>query len=107
MMKSNIQKEVPIANNKPSAYKPAEIARRRQACQPTAGNIPRQSRLNLKPIPMFGLFKKKSEKEKLQETYAKMMADAHKLSHSNRTAADKLMAEAEEVAKQIDALNKA
>ena len=44
---------------------------------------------------MFGLFKKKSEKEKLQETYAKMMADAHKLSHSNRTAADKLMAEAE------------
>ena len=52
---------------------------------------------------MFGLFKKKSDKEKLQETYAKMMADAHKLSHSNRTAADKLMAEAEEVAKQIDA----
>ena len=58
-------------------------------------------------LTMFGLFKKKSEKEKLQETYAKMMADAHKLSHSNRTAADKLMAEAEEVAKQIDALNKA
>ena len=56
---------------------------------------------------MFGLFKKKSEKEKLQETYAKMMADAHKLSHSNRTSADKLMAESEEVAKQIDALNKA
>ena len=55
---------------------------------------------------MFGLFKKKSEKEKLQETYAKMMADAHKLSHTNRTAADKLMAEAEEVAKKIDALNK-
>jgi predicted ATP-dependent protease len=55
---------------------------------------------------MFGLFKKKSEKEKIQETYAKMMADAHKLSHSNRTAADKLMAEAEEVAKKIDALNK-
>jgi predicted ATP-dependent protease len=54
---------------------------------------------------MFGLFKKKSEKDQLQETYAKMMADAHKLSHSNRTAADKLMAEAEEVAKKIDALN--
>ncbi|MBS4071889.1 Lacal_2735 family protein [Algoriphagus aquatilis] len=53
---------------------------------------------------MFGLFKKKSEKEKLQEAYAKMMADAHKLSHSNRTAADKLMAEAEEIAKKIDKL---
>jgi hypothetical protein len=54
---------------------------------------------------MFGLFKKKTEKEKLQETYAKMMADAHKLSHSNRAAADKLMAEAEEVAKKIDQLS--
>jgi predicted ATP-dependent protease len=53
---------------------------------------------------MFGLFKKKTEKEKLQETYAEMMAKAHKLSHSNRTAADKLLAEAEEVAKKIDRL---
>jgi flagellar biosynthesis/type III secretory pathway protein FliH len=50
---------------------------------------------------MFGLFKKKTEKEKLQESYAKMMAEAYKLSHSNRTAADKLMAEAEELAKRI------
>lgn len=49
---------------------------------------------------MFGLFKKKTEKEKLQESYAKMMAEAYKLSHSNRTAADKLMAEAEELAKK-------
>lgn len=53
---------------------------------------------------MFGLFKKKSEKEKLQETYAKMMSEAHKLSHSNRTAADKMMAEAEEIAKKIENL---
>ncbi|MFN3757933.1 MAG: Lacal_2735 family protein [Algoriphagus aquaeductus] len=53
---------------------------------------------------MFGLFKKKTEKEKLQETYAKMLADAHKLSHSNRTAADKLMAAAEEIAKKIEKL---
>lgn len=53
---------------------------------------------------MFGLFKEKSEKEKLQEAYAKMLADAHKLSHSNRTAADKLMAEAEEIAKKIEKL---
>lgn len=53
---------------------------------------------------MFGLFKKKSEKEKLQESYAKMMSEAHRLSHSNRTAADKLMADAEEVAKKIEKL---
>jgi len=53
---------------------------------------------------MFGLFKKKTEKEKLQESYAKMLSDAHKLSHTNRTAADKLMAEAEEIAKKIEKL---
>lgn len=53
---------------------------------------------------MFGLFKKKTEKEKLQESYSKMLSDAHKLSHSNRTAADKLLAEAEEIAKKIDKL---
>jgi hypothetical protein len=53
---------------------------------------------------MFGLFKKKSEKERLQEAYAKMMSDAHKLSHSNRTASDKLMAEAEEIAKKMEKL---
>lgn len=53
---------------------------------------------------MFGIFKKKSEIEKLQETYSKMLSDAHKLSHSNRTASDKLLAEAEEIAKKIDKL---
>jgi len=53
---------------------------------------------------MFGLFKKKTEKEKLQETYAKLMKEAYKVSHTNRTASDKLTAEAEEVAKKIDTL---
>lgn len=53
---------------------------------------------------MFGIFKKKSEKEKLQESYAKMLSDAHKLSHSNRTASDKMLAEAEEIAKKIESL---
>lgn len=53
---------------------------------------------------MFGIFKKKSEIEKLQETYSKMLSDAHKLSHSNRTASDKLLADAEEIAKKIDQL---
>ena len=53
---------------------------------------------------MFGLFKKKTEIEKLQDAYSSMLSKAHKVSHSNRTEADKLMAEAEEIAKKIDAL---
>lgn len=53
---------------------------------------------------MFGLFKKKSEKEKLQEAYAKLMGEAHQLSHNNRKAADSKLAEAEDVLKKIDAL---
>lgn len=55
---------------------------------------------------MFGLFKKKTPIEKLQEEYKGLLEKAHKMSHSDRTAADKLMAEAEEVAKKIDALKK-
>ena len=53
---------------------------------------------------MLGLFKKKSEKEKLQGQYAKLMAEAHKLSTSNRKLSDEKVAEAEEVMKKIDAL---
>ncbi|MGD1945627.1 MAG: Lacal_2735 family protein [Croceivirga sp.] len=53
---------------------------------------------------MFGLFKKKSQKEKLQDQYAKLMAEAHQLSTSNRKLSDEKVAEAEEVMKQIDAL---
>ncbi|MCL6258281.1 Lacal_2735 family protein [Aquiflexum sp. TKW24L] len=55
---------------------------------------------------MFGLFKKKSELEKLQDSYKEMLEKAHKSSHSNRTLADKLAAEAEEIAKKIDLLKK-
>jgi hypothetical protein len=53
---------------------------------------------------MFGLFKKKSEKEKLKELYAKKLEEAYKLSHSNRTQSDSLLAEAEEIAKKIELL---
>lgn len=53
---------------------------------------------------MFGLFKNKSELEKLQDSYKALLEKAHKVSQSNRTAGDKIMAEAEEVAKKIDAL---
>ncbi len=53
---------------------------------------------------MFGLFKKKSELEKLQEQYQKLMKEAFDLSKINRTKSDEKTAEAEEVMKKIDAL---
>jgi hypothetical protein len=53
---------------------------------------------------MFGLFKKKSEKERLNDDYKKLLEKAHSLSHSNRTAADRLMVEAEEIAKKMESL---
>lgn len=55
---------------------------------------------------MFGLFKKKSPIDKLNEQYSQLMAEAHKLSASNRRLADEKMAEAEEVLKKMDELKK-
>ncbi len=55
---------------------------------------------------MFGLFKKKSEKEKLGDQYKKLMEEAHKLSHSNRKAADLKYTEAEAVARKMEQLGK-
>lgn len=55
---------------------------------------------------MFGLFKKKTEEEKLQEKYKTLMADYHRLSTTDRTASDKAYAQADEIAKQLDALSK-
>lgn len=54
---------------------------------------------------MFGLFKKKSEKELLQKEYEKLMNEAYKLSSINRKASDVKTFEAEQIAKKIDALN--
>lgn len=53
---------------------------------------------------MFGLFKKKSEKEKLQEQYAKLLEEAHSLSTSNRRLSDQKAFEAEEIMKKIETL---
>jgi len=53
---------------------------------------------------MFGLFKKKSEKEKLQEKYAALLKEAHGLSTTNRKMSDQKIFEAEEVMKQIEKL---
>ncbi len=53
---------------------------------------------------MFGLFKKKSEADKLQEQYQKLMKEAFDLSKVNRTKSDEKTAEAEEVLKKIESL---
>lgn len=53
---------------------------------------------------MFGLFKSKTEIEKLQEKYLKLMKEAHALSNTNRRASDDKTAEAAEVVKKIDLL---
>ena len=53
---------------------------------------------------MFGLFKKKSEKEKLQEQYSKLLKESHRLSTVNRAESDKKAAEADAIAKLIDAI---
>jgi hypothetical protein len=53
---------------------------------------------------MFGLFKKKSELDKLREQYKKLQKESFDLSKYNRSAADKKLAEAEEVYKKIEEL---
>jgi hypothetical protein len=55
---------------------------------------------------MFGLFKKKSEIEKLNEKYAQLMQEAHKLWQTSRSAGDKKVAEAEEILQQIEQIKK-
>lgn len=54
---------------------------------------------------MFGLFKKKSEADKLRDRYKKLMEEAYKLSKIDRKAGDAKMAEADEIMKQIEALS--
>ena len=53
---------------------------------------------------MFGLFKKKSEVEKLEERHAKLLEEAFALSKTDRAAADRKTAEAAELEARIDAL---
>jgi hypothetical protein len=56
---------------------------------------------------MFGLFKKKSEVEKLEVKYKKLLKEAYDLSTINRTESDKKQAEAQEVLDKIESLRKA
>ena len=51
---------------------------------------------------MFGIFKKKSEVEKLQDKYKKIMEEAFKLQSINRSSSDKKYAEANDILKQIE-----
>jgi hypothetical protein len=53
---------------------------------------------------MFGLFKKKTEVEKLQEKYKKLMEDAYKLQSINRSDSDQKYLEADNLLKKIEAL---
>lgn len=55
---------------------------------------------------MFGLFKKKSELDKLQDLYKKLLEESYKLSTSNRSESDKKQAEAHAVLQQIEVLQK-
>jgi len=53
---------------------------------------------------MFGLFKKKTEKEKLQEQYEKLLREAYLLSSTNRKMSDQKTFEADGIMKQLEAL---
>jgi len=53
---------------------------------------------------MFGIFKKKTEKEKLEAEYEKLLKESYKLSTINRTASDAKAAEADAILKKIEVL---
>ena len=53
---------------------------------------------------MFNIFKKKTEKQKLEEKYQKLMKEAFDLSKVNRSASDDKYAEADEIQKQLEKL---
>jgi hypothetical protein len=53
---------------------------------------------------MFGIFKKKSPIEKLQDRYKKLMSEWHQLSSTDRSASDAKYAEAQSILNEIDNL---
>lgn len=55
---------------------------------------------------MFGLFKKKSELEVLQDKHKELLKKAFEMSKVNRQESDRLMAQAEEIAKKIEIAKK-
>jgi hypothetical protein len=53
---------------------------------------------------MFGLFKRKTEKEKLTAQYKKLLKESHELSSRDRKASDRKQFEANELLKKMDKL---
>ena len=53
---------------------------------------------------MFGLFKRKTEKEKLEELYRTMKEKAFRMSRTNRKEGDRLEKEANDILNKIDKL---
>ncbi|QTE22575.1 Lacal_2735 family protein [Polaribacter cellanae] len=53
---------------------------------------------------MFGLFKKKSAVEKLQEKYKKLLEEGFKLQSINRSDSDQKYLEADNLLKEIEKL---
>jgi len=54
---------------------------------------------------MFGLFKKKSEKDKLIEDYERLMKESKNLSTVDRKKSDEKFAEATKLLEQIQKMN--
>lgn len=54
---------------------------------------------------MFGLFKKKTQKDKLQQQYKKLLEEAFTLSTSNRKMSDQKIYEAEQLLAQMESLD--
>ena len=55
---------------------------------------------------MFGLFKKKTEADRLEIKYKKLLKEAYELSKINRTESDNKQAEAQEVLEQLESIRK-
>ena len=54
---------------------------------------------------MFNLFKKKTEAEKLDAQYKKLLKESYELSTSNRRLSDEKAAQANEILKQMNKNN--
>ena len=54
---------------------------------------------------MFGIFKRKTAREKLLDKYNDLKAKAFKASKTNRKESDRLEFEANEILKQLDTLD--
>ena len=54
---------------------------------------------------MFGLFKKKSEVEKLEDSYKKIIEEAYKLQSISRSDSDKKYLDADNLLKKIESIH--